>query len=187
MSNIQYETLTPNDLAAVVHVAHVHWWQDLETGKPLQRDRDELLMLVVSELSEAVDAERKGDTCMDSHLPHRRMAEVEMADAKIRLLDFFAGFGLMVDLAIEPNDLKPNRAAALFDLVKLVTEAADYLDERSPELAAIVLSKVLVMIDAYCAFHGYDLAGAFREKMAYNADREDHKHEARRIAGGKQF
>jgi hypothetical protein len=34
---------------------------------------------------------------------------------------------------------------------------------------------------------GYDMQCAFDEKMEFNATREDHKHEARRIAGGKQF
>lgn len=32
-----------------------------------------------------------------------------------------------------------------------------------------------------------DLGGAFEEKMAYNAVREDHQIEARRLAGGKKY
>jgi hypothetical protein len=32
-----------------------------------------------------------------------------------------------------------------------------------------------------------DVQAVFDAKMAYNARREDHKHEARLIAGGKQF
>lgn len=34
---------------------------------------------------------------------------------------------------------------------------------------------------------GYDLEGAYQDKRAFNKIREDHKHEARKIAGGKQF
>ena len=36
-------------------------------------------------------------------------------------------------------------------------------------------------------FEEFDLQGAFEEKMLYNSTRQDHTHEARRIAGGKQF
>lgn len=45
----------------------------------------------------------------------------------------------------------------------------------------------LIRILDYAAGFGYDIQGAFDEKMAFNARREDHKHEARRISGGKQF
>lgn len=44
-----------------------------------------LLMLVTSELSEALEAHRKD--LMDDHLPNREGTEVEIADAVIRLLD----------------------------------------------------------------------------------------------------
>lgn len=33
----------------------------------------------------------------------------------------------------------------------------------------------------------YDLQGAFDEKMAFNARREDHKHEPRARVGGKKW
>jgi NTP pyrophosphatase (non-canonical NTP hydrolase) len=114
-----------NDLAHVVHRANAKWWVSIEDGKtPLKRNKGELLMLIVSEVAEAMEGERKN--LMDDKLPHRPMAEVELADTIIRILDYAAGFG-------------------------------------------------------------YDLGGAFVEKMAYNAKREDHTHEARKIAGGKQF
>lgn len=83
-----------------------------------------LLALIHSEISECLEGERKN--LMDDKLPHRKMAEVELADALIRIFDYAAAFG-------------------------------------------------------------YDLQGAFDEKMRYNATREDHTHEARKIAGGKQF
>lgn len=43
------------------------------------------MALVHSEVSEAVEGQRKG--LMDSHLPHRSAEEVEIADTIIRLLD----------------------------------------------------------------------------------------------------
>lgn len=44
------------------------------------------LMLIVSEVAEAMEGERK--RLMDDHLPHRPMAEVELADAVIRIFDY---------------------------------------------------------------------------------------------------
>lgn len=113
-----------NELAQTVHAANIKWWQDPSTGQPIKRNKGELIALMHSELSEALEGERKN--MMDDKLPHRKMAEVELVDCIIRILDYAAGFG-------------------------------------------------------------YDVQGAFDEKMAFNAQREDHKHEARIIAGGKQF
>lgn len=80
------------------------WWSDLATGVDLRgygedgrarRNIGELLCLVHSEISEAMEGARKG--LMDDKLPHRPMLEVELADAVIRILDI-AG-GLQLDLA----------------------------------------------------------------------------------------
>jgi NTP pyrophosphatase (non-canonical NTP hydrolase) len=114
-----------NALSGLVHESNKKWWVSVEDGvTPLKRNKGELLMLVVSEVAEAMEGERK--ELMDDKLPHRKMAEVELADVLIRVFD-------------------------------------------------------------YCGAFGYDLSGAFREKMAFNRVREDHTHEARKIAGGKQF
>lgn len=114
-----------NALAVRVHKANEKWWVSIEDGVTrLDRNKGELLMLIVSEIAEAMEGERKG--LMDDKLPHRPMAEVELVDALIRIFDYAGAFG-------------------------------------------------------------YDLQGAFEEKMAYNARREDHKHEARALAGGKKW
>jgi NTP pyrophosphatase (non-canonical NTP hydrolase) len=55
----------------------------------------EKLMLIVSECSEAMEGARKN--LMDDKLPHRKMLEVELADALIRIFDT-AG-DLKLDLA----------------------------------------------------------------------------------------
>lgn len=122
--NLESKPLNLNDLAKKVHQANIKWWQDVETGKPITRNKGELIALITSELSECLEGERKN--LMDDHLPHRRMAEVELADAIIRILDYAGGFG-------------------------------------------------------------YDLQGAFDEKMVYNSKRKDHSHEQRKLKGGKQF
>lgn len=113
-----------NGLAERVHHANSKWWRDLHTGARIERNKGEQLMLIVSEISEAMEGERK--SLQDDKLPHRKMAEVELADALIRILDYAHG-------------------------------------------------------------HGYDLGGAFVEKMNYNATREDHTDAARLQANGKKW
>lgn len=49
------------------------------------RETGTLLMLIVSEVAEAMEGDRKG--LMDDHLPHRSMLEVGLADACIRIFD----------------------------------------------------------------------------------------------------
>ena len=73
------------------------WWHDLKTGESLKGKRNvgELLCLVHSEISEAMEAHRKG--LQDDKLPHRPGIEVELADAVIRIFDMAAGLDL--DLA----------------------------------------------------------------------------------------
>jgi hypothetical protein len=100
------------------------WHTAVGTGQLLDRNRAEMLCLIHSEISEAMEGERKG--LMDDHLPNRPMPEVELADAVIRIAD-------------------------------------------------------------YCGRWGYDLGGAIVEKLAYNAQRADHKQENRLKNGGKKF
>lgn len=113
-----------NDYVRESHSAAADWWVNPATGEPIKRNKGELLMLIVSEIAEAMEGERKD--LMDEHLPHRRMAEVELADALIRIFDYAGG-------------------------------------------------------------HGYDLEGAYNEKLAYNAKREDHKAENRLGTNGKKW
>jgi hypothetical protein len=77
------------------------WWmykgQDLREevlagtrfGKALVAEK---LVLIHSEISEAMEGHRKG--LMDDKLPHRLMVEVELADAMIRIADLFGALGL---------------------------------------------------------------------------------------------
>jgi len=80
-----------NDYAKECHEDNIKWWQDLQTKQPLNRNKGELIALMHSELSECLEGERKN--LMDDKLPHRKMAEVELADTLICIFDYAAAFG----------------------------------------------------------------------------------------------
>lgn len=123
--DMQYVELpTLNTYAHDVYAANKKWWLDIHTGKPVSRNKGEMIALMHSELSEALEGVRKGK--QDDHLPHLKSEAVELADCLIRIFDYAAGFNI-------------------------------------------------------------DLQQAYDAKMAYNATRADHTHEARKAEGGKAF
>lgn len=75
------------------------WYTDLNTGYRIKRNFGEVIALMHSELSEALEGWRKN--LMDDHLPNRRMVEVELADTIIRILDTAEAEGLDVPGAIQ--------------------------------------------------------------------------------------
>lgn len=70
------------------------WYHNPATGEPIERNVGEMLALIHSEISEALEGHRKNAN--DTHLPGRKMIEVELADALIRICDL-AGY-LKLDL-----------------------------------------------------------------------------------------
>lgn len=85
------------------------WYKDPETGEDIERNFGEVVALMHSELSEALEADRK--SLMDDKLPHRDGREVEFADCIIRILDTAAALGLDVPGAlIEKNRFNQQRA-----------------------------------------------------------------------------
>lgn len=115
-----------NEMVGLCHSRSVAagWYTDIKTGLPLDRNVPEMLCLIHSEVSEAMEGFRK--RLKDDKLPHRDMMEVELADTLIRIFDL-----------------------------------AGYMQ--------------------------FDLGGAVAEKLAYNANRADHKIENRITDGGKAF
>lgn len=98
-----------NRMARDCHAANQTWWHDPITGERLNRNKGELLMLIVSEISECMEGERKD--LMDDKLPHRKMAEVELADALIRIFDYAGAYGYDLDGAVyEKNVYNAQRA-----------------------------------------------------------------------------
>jgi len=81
-----------NSICNTVHEANAKWWVNIDTGELIERNIGEMLCLVHSEISEALEGHRKD--LMDDKLPHRKMLEVELADAVIRIFDIAAGLNL---------------------------------------------------------------------------------------------
>ena len=79
-----------NDYAVESHNDNMQWWLDKD-GNKMERNKGELLCLIHSEISEAMEGERKD--LNDDKLPHRKMAEVELADTLIRIFDYAGAHG----------------------------------------------------------------------------------------------
>lgn len=95
------EAIVVNSIAKTIHESCVAagWYSDINTGQPIKRNFGEVIALMHSELSEALEGWRKN--LMDDHLTDRKMVEVELADAIIRILDTAHYEGLDIGGAIQ--------------------------------------------------------------------------------------
>ena len=91
LNDYDYYKLTLNELSKVCRKEADKWYYDLQTGERIHLNKGERCMLIVTEISEAFEGERKN--LMDDKLPHRKMAEVELADALIRIFDYAGEHG----------------------------------------------------------------------------------------------
>lgn len=150
------------------------------------------LQLVNTEIAEATEGDRKN--LMDDHLPDRKMAEVELADTFIRLLDLAGRHEWIYidDCGVSPYlASKNNLAAKHYVLTKCVCDIGLYAknDYVLPELNPVnkYYSRAVCTLLKIAEEEGYDLNGAVTEKLEYNKKRSDHKRENRSKIGGKKY
>jgi NTP pyrophosphatase (non-canonical NTP hydrolase) len=176
------------------HASNQRWWTDLVTGEKIERNMGEMLMLVVSEIAEAMEGERKN--LMDDHLPLRKMAEVELADAVIRVADIVGSLGDTYATKFERRleEIKgtdyshsENRGEQLLRICMPLLNAGGACGRSRREFLVNKLARIVHRIELYAAKYGYDLWTAVFEKMEYNTTRADHTPEARKAANGKKF
>lgn len=99
----------------IVHdnsVVHGFWDMGLKN-----RNKAEMIALMHSELSEALEAIRKPDM-KDSHLPDQDPVGLELADTCIRIFDYCQAFGLPLEELIsakhEYNVKRPHKHGKIF-------------------------------------------------------------------------
>lgn len=200
---MNYELL--NERSKQTHINNAKWWTDLTTGESIleTRNRPELMMLIVTELTEANQGHL--DQAMDDKLPHRAQEEVEIADAAIRLHDVCAAEQINLTEAVwdEVNQYmieyerkfivatasEPQLTDFLMAIVDLVSEAMEgYRKRTAPEMLARYrngLAKALIACYYVADEWELDIEGAIEEKQAFNKVRPDHQIENRLKEGGK--
>jgi hypothetical protein len=191
------ETSFPNPedykkLTELCHQANAKWWLDIKTGKPIERNKGELLALIHSEISECLEGERKD--LQDDKLPQFKMAVVELADCLIRVFDYAGGFEVPLQAVRLPIVSKIYNKGEFLNLLHTFVGNVDPYSRfkedpysRFKEDETHWLSYLVFSVSFYAAFFNYPLERAFWAKMEYNATRRDHTHEARAEANGKKF
>ena len=187
--NIDFLAPLP-ELAVQIHQFNVDagWWDEYKDDK---FDRFETaMMLVVSELSEALEGCRKN--LMDDKLPDFKMFDVELADASLRLLDMAGAYikfenpdsSLIYDEPI-PNALKQK----LKDSTKpeQLWTAVTILSETAFSQPILSITRGILVIREIAKLHDINLTTIMRLKTEFNASRQDHKLENREKEGGKKF
>jgi|TARA_R100000084_G_scaffold103245_1_gene59203 hypothetical protein len=171
-----------NALAQSIHQANVDagWWDEW----PNRKDRyNTARMLIVTELAEGAEGARKD--LMDDHLPHRKMLDVELADAAIRILDL-AG-ACEINLNFKDAARNGNGAGYWSQFWDRMRNDLERLDIVARSVYVKGMDVALFRIITLCKYKRIPLLEIIEEKRAYNAQRADHKRENRAQAGGKKW
>ncbi|MER9524049.1 hypothetical protein NKI96_10735 [Mesorhizobium sp. M0292] len=150
------------------------WYTDRETGQPIERNFGEVVALMHSELSEALEAHRK-NKARDDKLPHRAAIEVEFSDGILRILDTAAATQIDV-------------ASAMIPCLRHMTLYGD-LPKRLPgvDQCAVNFANAIIRILESSATRGYHQGGSVIDKNAFNRTRADHQLANRAAEGGKRY
>lgn len=173
-----------NKLARQIHEQNVEagWWDDPNPCIPTK------LQLISTEIAEATEGERKN--LMDNHLPHRKMGEVELADALIRTLDVGGRLGLKYINDLERRSLFNGESVAAHHLL-LNRDLIQFFESLGGEGYFLIPSEAYTKLcDSFVNLSnklGYDIESAMIEKLEYNKNRPDHKRENRQKPNGKEF
>lgn len=180
-----------NELAVRVYEQNkrVGWWDNPD------RCILQALQLVNTEIAEATEGDRK--SLMDDKLPHRVMAEVEIADTVIRLVDLAGRYKWHYEGAI-PADLHLAKMGStgarhlvatitVCDLAKEIILSQIILNRISHSTISYMYSMAISTLLKLADIEGYDLTGAIEEKLEFNANRPDHQRANRAKKNGKAY
>jgi len=148
------------------------WWSEITTGEPKKRSVGELLILMVTEMAEAYSAWLVGSA--DDKLPQFPGLGVEMADLLIRAADFCGA--LQAGRIVAPSGVY-NPGDEMFREIVAIANRYEAI-RKTPE--AIGAKEEGDFIEPQ------DVAQMTDAKLAFNAQRPDHKIEARLAEDGKR-
>jgi len=191
-----------NERSKTIHANNVEagWWTNIVTGESIlaTRSRPEMLMLVVTELSEANEGTVYGKP--DDKLPHRAMDEVELADAAIRLHDLAGAERIVLEdwiwddvnaLAVQYDEETPgedvNLSERLMFIVDRVSEAMEgWRKTTGRDKFVNGVAQALIACYYVADEFNLDIEGAIEEKLEFNKNRADHKISNRLLDDGKK-
>lgn len=179
-----------NKYAAHIHMLNAHWWQNPD-GSPKELDKGERFMLMVSELSEAMEADRRDRA--DDKLPQYPGLWVELADTVIRVMDSGHVYGWNMDtppeldLCIaEPKTTGGNLLNIVGEVMWLASHEINCMG--GCDGAHQCASNIIHLCERLAREGGcLDFWRVVYNKLIYNSLRADHKWEARLATEGKKY